>query len=891
MRKSILTFFKSLFVTAFAAAMLLACEDERPQIILPDPIPEIPQKEFRYVESLTPDTVRFKMRSERDSIIFNIRTIPYDLLRRDTVTVQVADSTGAQYPFAEIKSYTLGSDSVWNIKTYINKGIKTGDVISIKVAIGDTTMYSDPIVLCIIPREHKTLESLAPDTIKFDQVDTTIISVKTLPLNLLARDSVKIAFTDTAGAAYDFAEIKSVTLNDSIWNIVTHITYGMKSGDIVRLRISDEDTAMFTAPIVLYIVPKPVPVRYHYSIALTSDSVTGFIKDGQATIRVKTEPWDALFNDTAFTLSVIDTAGVSLEERISIASKDFMPKDSCWQIKFDFIDKNVVTELAQARLTCPDTVVTSKFFLFKRVIISMTSVNVYVTYNGKSEGKKMNGNTSTSTFSYCIPAVTDFSRQKFLFTHNGDKITVGDSALVEKQYNTLNANKPIVVTVWKNGATKDFTIKLTNTGLPIVRINTNGQSVSRRDTWVTGSTMRIELPDGTVDYEGSLSLKGRGNQTWSDFSKKPYALRLDEKAKILGMHKQKRWVLLANVKDRTLLRNDVSLWISKQTQMPYTVSGEFVELVWNGEHKGNYYLCEQIRIDNHRVDIHNPNLDDPEKGGYLMEIDALYNYKNSSSNNDKAKWADKGDELGFWTTKYRMPYIFKDPDEDEEGHLLTTSSKAYKYMHDYIENMETAISKASSTNHDWQNYLDIDRAVDFVLIQEITMNHDAYNNWPENGPHSTFLYKDSCGKMCFGPVWDFDYHTYTLYGDFENSGWGGSASWNSTENPRIKQWEILSMANKSGSYYFANLVKDPQFKLRLLERWNDYKTIWAEGFNDYVDQMAEKNRASWSYNDKLWGCPSKQNGDWELTYDNAIKAMKDAFKKRMDWISANIGKL
>ena len=503
-----------------------------------------------------------------------------------------------------------------------------------------------------------------------------------------------------------------------------------------------------------------------------------------------------------------------------------------------------------------------------------------VQYGNKSE--VMNYDRNTLTFSWCVPAVTDFSDEKFFFTYSGDKITVGDSVvLIDNKYNRLNVQKPLTVSVWKYDAHKDYIIKLTNTGLPVVRINTNGQTVARRDTWYDGATMRIELPDGTVDYEGTLSLKGRGNGTW-DFPKKPYALKLDEKAKILGMHKQKRWILLANYKDRTLLRNDVCLWLSRQSDLPYTVSGEFVELVWNGKHMGNYYLCEQIRIDNHRIDIKSPNLEEPEKGGYFMRIDAFLGY------NDP-KWADKGQDLGFWSSRYNLPFIFKDPDEDENGNMLSTSSAAYTYMYNYIRDMETAISKAGTDNtHEWMNYLDPYTTAEFALIQEMAMNHDAYNTWPKNGPKSTYMYKDSAGLMCFGPVWDFDYHTLTLYGDYEHS----NSSWNGAENQRLYQWEILKMSNKGGrQYYFSDLKRDPQFKALLLQRWNVLKKVWKNNFNNYVDEMAEKIRVSEYYNQQLWGYPSKENGDWLLTFDEAIEAMKTAFSKRMKWIDDNIGNL
>ena len=147
MKKSLLTQLQRLLLTAITAGALWACQDEKPEIHFPDPV--IPQKEFKHIETLTPDTLTFR---EGDSAVFRLRTIPYNLLSRDSITVQVADSAGAKYEYAQIKSYKLGTDSIWDIvmnMTY-KEGTQTGDRISIMFADGDTVIYSDETVLNMI---------------------------------------------------------------------------------------------------------------------------------------------------------------------------------------------------------------------------------------------------------------------------------------------------------------------------------------------------------------------------------------------------------------------------------------------------------------------------------------------------------------------------------------------------------------------------------------------------------------------------------------------------------------------------------------------------------------------------------------------------------------------
>ena len=114
-----------------------------------------------------------------------------------------------------------------------------------------------------------------------------------------------------------------------------------------------------------------------------------------------------------------------------------------------------------------------------------------------------------------------------------------------------------------NGQEREYIITLSYSGLPVVIIDTPNQATipSKHHDWLEDASITILTPDGKADYSGTTSIRGRGNSTWS-YPKKPYNLKLDEKAEILGMPKHKRWVLLANWMDRTLLRNRVAFQIA-----------------------------------------------------------------------------------------------------------------------------------------------------------------------------------------------------------------------------------------------------------------------------------------------------------------------------------------
>lgn len=411
-------------------------------------------------------------------------------------------------------------------------------------------------------------------------------------------------------------------------------------------------------------------------------------------------------------------------------------------------------------------------------------------------------------------------------------------------------------------------ITIPHTGLPVVIIETHGKSVLDRINWIDGLDMTILRPDSSTVYTGKLSIRGRGNSSWYEPQKKSYALKLDEKAPILGMPTHKRWILLSNYKDYTFLRNDAAFWLSRNTDLPYTIRGQHVELVWNGEHLGNYYLCEQAKIDANRVDTRKPDLENPSKGGMLVEIDAFLNFFPPDQ---------KKPELGFLSQRFNLPYIFKDPDEKD----IDSTSAPYRYFRALVDSLESVLlDSVRLRNHEYERYLNVNTAIDFALIQEITLNHDAYNNYPMDGPHSTFLYTDSTGLLCFGPVWDFDMYTFRPY-LYENH----------TEYSR--EWVVLSTkaTSQTSRYYFEYLLRDPKFKESLIARWDLYKLKWRE-LPAYIDMMADSIWDSQELDRSLWYMKHRfnHNGD-RGSFNDAITRMKRGFNSRWEWIDSNIRNL
>ena len=374
--------------------------------------------------------------------------------------------------------------------------------------------------------------------------------------------------------------------------------------------------------------------------------------------------------------------------------------------------------------------------------------------------------------------------------------------------------------------------------LPKVYITTpQNVGITSKVNWIEGCDMVIFNKDGKKDLEIKTSIRGRGNTTWH-MPKKPYAIKLNSKAKVLGMPKHKRWVLLANWMDRTLLRNDVGLEIARRI-MPWSSRGEFVELYLNGKHQGNYYLCEHIKVDKNRVnidEIEGNESGDDLTGGYILEFD-----KHAIT-----------DEPNYFATKYRnLPVGIKEPDDDV---IVSHTHPAFLYVQNYINSVEEAFEASDYDNA--YNLIDLQSYVDWLFIVELALSRDHAH------PKSCYMYKARNGKLYAGPMWDFDWGTFLP-----------GVKWFATTN----------------SLWYPYLFKDEQFKMAMKKRWPEIKNL-LEGLPAYIDDRARYIRESNDVNIEMWPITQTTNGDTELSFDDAVARLKAAYLERVEAIEALVNK-
>ena len=367
-------------------------------------------------------------------------------------------------------------------------------------------------------------------------------------------------------------------------------------------------------------------------------------------------------------------------------------------------------------------------------------------------------------------------------------------------------------------------------------------------------SMDIQVPEGYVsEYTGKTEssytglkldyIRGRGNSTWW-VKKKPYKIKLDKGTNLFGMGKNKHWTLIADSYDNSHMRNRMTYWLGAELGMEYTPQGIPVEVVMNDMYYGTYSLCEQIRIGNGRVEIDELTSDDYDDpiitGGYLLGL---------------SPYGEDPEEAKF-TTERGVEFLSKSPDFSEEGNEVQK-----QYISDYVQKTENAICGKGFKDENgvsYKEYLDLDSAVDYWWIQELSMNGDAY------GTPSTYLYKPRNGKLHWGPLWDFD---YVAWGDLE-----------------YEEFDIWGF-NIRQMRWFDQMKSDKDFIDAVKARWSaiDEKLVEITREGGLLDKYYEEQKVSASYNIELWGVYDSPYYE----YKDEVEALRGWINARREWINEN----
>ncbi len=404
------------------------------------------------------------------------------------------------------------------------------------------------------------------------------------------------------------------------------------------------------------------------------------------------------------------------------------------------------------------------------------------------------------------------------------------------------------------------------TNLPTVSIHTYSGNDPVDKVNELESNLTITYDGGMRIQEYPILTRCRGNASIG-FPKKPYRIKFNDGkshhmlkgSPLESPAKAKKWTLINNYGDKTLMRNILAFEFSRRLGMPYTVYCQAVDVIMNGEYKGCYQLCDQITVDPNRVPITEMEPYETEgdelTGGYMVEVDA-----------------HASEEPSWFNSTRGNPVTIKSPDEDD----IVTAQK--NYIRNYFNQMESALfgTNYKDPSKGYRQFIDVESFDRHFIVGEFSGNTDTY--W------STYMYKER-GESTFtiGPCWDFDLafnNDSRTYPVNNRSDWvyrsGGSAAGNMRS-------------------FVDRLISDEYALNRMKSIWRDMRNSGAfsdESLVAYVDSMEEELRASANLNFIRWPILNSRvhlNAFALGSFEAEVNVVRTYIPERIAWIDNKLG--
>ena len=380
------------------------------------------------------------------------------------------------------------------------------------------------------------------------------------------------------------------------------------------------------------------------------------------------------------------------------------------------------------------------------------------------------------------------------------------------------------------------------------------------------SEMCIIYDGGTRLQEYPILVRERGNGSrYGLFLKRPYRVKFNDgkshhmlkDSPLESPAKAKKWTLIPNWRDKSLMRNNIAFEMSRRLGMRYTPWIQNVDVIVNGEYKGNYQLCDQVTVDPNRVDITKMESWDVDEvgitGGYLLEMTS-----------------PGGETYHFSSDLGRIPIDIKSPDSDD------IVDEQFSYIRNAFNEME---SKLWSSNYQhpekgYRDMLDLESFLRLFLVGEFAGNTDAM--W------SVYLYKERSDNFFhFGPVWDFD---LSMDNDRRVYPANGKSDWLFNYGSAV-----------TGIQDFVNrILSDPFATQTLSSIWSGMRksgafsqdSLWAyvDSLGAVMDKSQQLNFTRWDNLDELLTLQQFAPG----TYQGELDIIKNYLKERINWIDKKL---
>ena len=396
------------------------------------------------------------------------------------------------------------------------------------------------------------------------------------------------------------------------------------------------------------------------------------------------------------------------------------------------------------------------------------------------------------------------------------------------------------------------------TNLPHVYINTfTGYGIYSKTEYVYARMWYVDEEDN-VQFFDSLLIRGRGNATWG-MAKKPYKLKFQQKEKLLGKGyaNAKKWTLLANHGDKSLIRNALTSLMGERAGLRFNPAAKFVDLTLNDWYQGCYQISDQVEVRPHRVNIAEQDYplgeDADVSGGYLLEGDGSGEFHTSTYWSDEAQRNLPPD--GFSSSRSNVPVRIHYPDAEE----LDRTQVAY--IRQFINRFDQRLfaSNYDDPTEGYRPLVDSVSLANWYICTEISANVDAF--W------STYFYKERADDRLFwGPLWDYDIA-------YNNDNRERAARGNDTT---LQLMADVGYGNVRS--WVQRMWRDPWFQKLVYRR---YAELVDGGIEDYlnqkIDSLVQLMGASVELNYQRWGINTPTLRELVLysTYDEYVSDLRE----------------
>ena len=421
---------------------------------------------------------------------------------------------------------------------------------------------------------------------------------------------------------------------------------------------------------------------------------------------------------------------------------------------------------------------------------------------------------------------------------------------------------PIKIYGYKKAKDEDENNYFQATNLPLVLIHTE-KGIEPNQNGDVNCTIKL-INEGKMEISDTGKIKVRGKSTSSVSQKKPYRIKFSSKQRVLNSKgKEKKWTLIANYFDRSLLRNKLAFKISEIMEFPFTPRCLPVDVILNGDFRGSYYICDKIEVGNNRINISKmepTDIDEPNiSGGYLLQIDS-------------GGWGrrEQTPVPGTFKAEKGLTGKILYPEEDE----ITPEQESY--IRAKINKMEDEVYNGILDS------IDLDSYCKYFIIEEFCGD-------PDHVWSSYYFSKDrNDDKFHFGPAWDFDL-------GFDNDGRLYPTS-NKTEfcfhycdsAGTMRQFVQALIDNKEVA---KNVQKTWE---RMRETGLDEKVLldFIEEEKNNLEESSELNILKWDNYVENWGNGRGRGGGFRLglgkngeEFETSVEVLKEYVKNRFNSLS------